>query len=233
MTTTNTTSTLTSLSSSLSSYNTFKVTNSVTDQRIPNPFMCNSILAIHLDILNVDGIIFKRRFASDIPMFEPTISVSEQTTDEHSAIYTLHMQSDESNKTSTITIEASYDEAVFVPTEPCKINDSNFIGNKCFEFLMNPEYVDPNRSKLDEGLYVIDPNRLGAMTKQQEYMFENFMRFELEKECYHDVLKTVGFLANGCGVFIGVYDLETGGFVELHEMDGEIAIGMLKQVACV
>lgn len=224
-----TTTTIEALISTLSHFNNFEVTHTSSDPRIPKTFMCDSITVTDVPEWNCAEIVFNRNFLSPIRFNSESVSLLMQSTKDNSVIYSLYCTGDNPN---TITIKASCDPSVYIPTQPCQIDDS-FNSNKMIDYLMNPNFYDSNRSRSDDGLYVIDPNRLGVMTQRQEYIFENFMRFNLEQECYHDVLKTVCFLVKDWEMSIGLYNLESDVIEEMYEVDKEIAIERLKQFVCV
>ena len=202
----------------LSRFNNFKVTHVNNDPRIPKIFKCNSITLTDTPEWHCIEITFNRRFLSPIKINSKSISLLMESSNNNSVLYSLYHTD---NNHNTITIKAFHDDAVYIPTEPCQINDS-FNSNKMIDYLMNPNFYDPNRSQSNDGLYVIDPNRLGIMTQRQEYIFENFMRFNLEQECYHDVLKTVCFMVKDWEVSIGLYNLESDAIEEMYEVDEKL-----------
>lgn len=226
-----TTTTIEAFISTLSRFNTFEVTYTSSNSRIPKTFICNSITALDIPDWNSTEISFNRQFLSPIKFSGEVISIVNDFSDAHSTTFSIHMRDGDSIDNS-VEVVASYDNTIFIPTQPCQINDS-FNSNKMIDYLMNPKFYDPNRSRPNDGLYVIDSNRLGTMTQRQEYIFENFMRFNLEQECYHDVLKTVCFMVKDWEVSIGLYNLESDAIEEMYEIGEEIDIGRLKQFACI
>ena len=208
-----------SINKLFSHFNTFVVTHMSNDAHIPKTFLCNSITVTDVPEWNCTEIIFNRHFLSPIRFNSESVSLLMQSTKDNSVIYSLYCTGDNPN---TITIKASYDNTVYIPTHSCQINDSDLNSRTMIDYLMNPSFYDPNRSRPDDGLYVIDPNRLGIMTQRQEYIFENFMRFNLEQECYHDVLKTVCFLVKDWEMSIGLYNLESDAIEEMYGLDKEL-----------
>ncbi len=225
-----TTTTIETLISSLSHFNSFKVTHTSSDPRIPKTFMCNSITIQDVPDWHCTEISFNRRFLSPIVFNSEAVSVTMKVIDDDSISIKLNLCT--GVHSDVVTIKASYDSTIFIPTELCQINNSHLNSGTMIDYLMNPDFYDLNKSCPQDGLYVIDPNRLGVMTKRQEYIFETFMRLELERECYHDVLKTVCFVVKDWEVSVGIYNLECDAIEEMHEVDGEIASGKLKQFAC-
>ena len=213
-----TTTTIETLIFALSHFNSFKVTHTSSDPRIPKTFMCNSIEVIDIPDWHASELIFNRRFLSPIKFSAKVISITNHFSDAHSATFTIHMQDGDSDIANRIEVVASHDTSIFIPIEPCQMNDSHLNSGTMIDYLMNPDFYDPNKICHQDGLYVIDPNRLGIMTKRQEYIFESFMRLELERECYHDVLKTVCFVVKDWEVSVGLYNLECDVIEEMHEM---------------
>lgn len=97
-------------------------------------------------------------------------------------------------------------------TTPCILNPNTFHGQAAFQYILNPNFFDSQRSKPTEGFYVVDWNRLGVMSVKQEYAVYRFMMDEfgelvdLEYEDIHS--KTICFKVDGCLLSVGIYDLE-------------------------
>lgn len=226
-----TTTTIETLISTLSHFNSFTVTHTSSDLHIPKTFMCNSITIQDIPDWHSTEISFNRRFLSPIVFNSETVSVTMKVIDNDLMSIKLNLCT--GAYSDIITIKASYDTTIFIPTEPCQMNDSHINSKNMIDYLMNPDFYDPNKICHQDGLYVIDPNRLGIMTKRQEYIFESFMRLKLERECYHDVLKTVCFVVKDWEVSVGIFNLECDWVEEMHDVEEEIPSGKLKQFACV
>ena len=94
---------------------------------------------------------------------------------------------------------------------PCTLNPNTFHGQTAFQYILNSDFFDQQRSKPTEGFYVVDWNRLGVMDVEQEYAVCRFMTDEfgeivdLEDEDIHS--KTLYFKVDGSLLSVGVYDL--------------------------
>lgn len=95
---------------------------------------------------------------------------------------------------------------------PCTLNPNTFHDRAAFQYILNPNFFDKQRSKPAEEFYVVDWNRIGVMDVEQEYAVCNFMRDEfgelvdLEFEDIHS--KTLYFKVDESLLAVGVYDLE-------------------------
>lgn len=104
------------------------------------------------------------------------------------------------------------DTTNFVATKPCILDPNTFHDRAAFQYILNPNFFDKQRSKPAEGFYVVDWNRFGVMDVEQEYALYNFMCEEfselvdLEYEDIHS--KTICFKVDGSLLSVGVYDLE-------------------------
>ncbi len=115
-----------------------------------------------------------------------------------------------------------------INTTPCTIIPNTFHGQTAFQYILNSDFFDKQRSKPTEGFYVVDWNRFGVMDVEQEYAVYSFMRDEfgelvdLEYEDIHS--KTICFKVDGSLLAVGVYDLEHDEIVPdvnyLWDMDG-------------
>ncbi len=97
-------------------------------------------------------------------------------------------------------------------TTPCTLNPNIFHGQTAFQYILNPNFFDKQRSKPVEGLYVVDWNRLGVMTVEQEFAVCNFMCEEFGEQVdleYEDIRNMIiCFKVDGCLLSVGIYDLE-------------------------
>lgn len=225
----NTTFTITteSLSDLLTPYNTFKVTHSENYPAYPNPFVCTSINVKPQVIRNRDIISFDRTFVSPISIYRNILSASMTTINENTAIFTLHMENgvqpyDKQGKENVITIEAVYDKDVFVPTEPCVITDDIFKQDESIgmenpvEVFFKPEYFDAKRTNSKEGLYVIDPNRLGIMDDHQKYIVQLFISMYLNGYSTNGSKTICVWVGADGSKLVMAYDLDKGEVIERY-----------------
>lgn len=97
-------------------------------------------------------------------------------------------------------------------TIPCTLNPNTFHGQAAYQYILNSSCFDKQRSKPEEGLYVVDWNKLGVMNVEQEYAVCNFMceefseLVELEYEDIHSM--TICFRIDSCVLNVGIYDLK-------------------------
>ncbi len=130
--------------------------------------------------------------------------------------------------------------ATATSTTPCTLNPNTFHGQAAFQYILNSDFFDTQRSKPAEGFYVVDWNRIGIMSQKQEYAVYRFMMDEfgelvdLEYEDIHS--KALYFKVDGCLLSVGIYDLEQDEIVpdvnylwDMDEVD-DLDFGCFKNV---
>ena len=104
------------------------------------------------------------------------------------------------------------DTTNFVATKPCILDPNTFHDRAAFQYILNRNFFDQQRSKPEEGFYVVDCKLMGVRTIEQEYAVYSFMRDEFEELVdleYEDIhSKTLYFKVDGSLLAVGVYDLE-------------------------
>ncbi len=69
-----------------------------------------------------------------------------------------------------------------INTTPCTLNSDTFYGQTAFQYILNRNFFDSQRSKPTEGFYVVDRSKFGTMSMEQEYAYYRFIREEFAEE---------------------------------------------------
>lgn len=111
----------------------------------------------------------------------------------------------------------------------CTLNPNTFHGREAYQYILNRNFFDTQRSKPAEGFYVIDWNLMGVRSVEQEFAVYNFIADEMgigfpdESDDVDDTpvimsdrdfIVTAFFKVEGDALTVGFYDLESNSAIQ-------------------